>query len=97
MSDSTPIYRLSQQRAAARSQRIAQSLYGQIRLTVTYSPTGRADYRALAKRPTADWTERDVFAMGHEQFGTYPPDFHSALEYFELVAARLRWMPSERG
>lgn len=73
----------------------AASIYGQIRLTVTFEPNGRASYRALAKRPNDDWRELHVFAQGYESFGTYPPDFHAALEFFEIIAARLRWMPGE--
>lgn len=73
----------------------AQSLYGQIRLTVTFEPGGQASYRALAKRPQDDWKELHVFASGGEHFGAYPPDFHTALQCFALVAEGLRWMPGE--
>lgn len=96
MSDSSNVYRLSQARREARDQKAAMSQYGQLRLTVTFAPRGRADYRAMAKRPQDAWTELNVFAAGHERFGTYPPAFSAALEYFALVAEGLRWMPLER-
>lgn len=80
----------------------AQSLYGQIRLTVTFARSGlregsgyRADYRALAKRYSDDWRELNVFAQGTEKLTEYPADFHAALSVFEAVARGLRWMPGE--
>lgn len=96
MSNSSNVYRLSRDRKAQRERRAAQSLYGQIRLTVTFEPNGGASYRALAKRPQDDWRELNVFAQGRDVFGTYPPDFAAALEYFALVAEGLRWKPDER-
>ena len=80
----------------ARGQRQARSLYGQIRLTVTFEPTGRAHFRALAKKPDGTWSEHDVFAVGYDDFAAYPPTFGDALEMFALIAERLRWMPPAR-
>lgn len=90
MSDPT---RISRSRRVARERRQARSLYGQIRLTVTFEPSGRLSFRALAKRPEDDWRELNVFAQGADQCSEYPPSFDDALEVFESVAARLRWMP----
>lgn len=80
----------------------AVSNYGQIRLTVTYQlarlnagPGGRVDFRAMAKRPEASWTERDVFAAGSDRLTRYPPTFDDALAVFAETAALLRWMPRE--
>ena len=81
---------------AGSAQRAARSLYGQIRLTVTFEPSGRAHFRALAKRPNDDWRELNVFAVGYDDFDGYPPTFEDALEMFALVSERLRWMPHER-
>lgn len=96
MSDQSNIYRLSSERTAARQARAAQSLYGQIRLTVTFERSGRAAFRALAKRPTDGWREVNVFAAGYDDFREYPPTFEDALRHFSLVAEGLRWMPNER-
>lgn len=96
MSDTSNVTRLSRHRQAAKESRVARSLYGQIRLTVTFEPSGRAHFRALAKRPNDDWRELNVFAVGYDDFAEYPPTFEDALEMFSLIAERLRWMPHER-
>lgn len=95
MSESN-VTRISRARREQREKRAAQSNYGQIRLTVTFERSGRATYRALAKRPQDGWQEQHVFAQGSESFGEYPPQFHDALMLFASVAEGLRWMPSER-
>lgn len=87
------LYRDERERLQLRRER---SRYAQLRLTVTFGPGGRADYRAMTKAPHEAWDETRVFAVGHEKFGQYPPDFAAALEYFESVASRMRWLPSER-
>jgi hypothetical protein len=96
MSDELKARRAARRSRAGQEQRKAQSLYGQVRLTVTFEPSGRAHFRALAKRPTDDWRELNVFAMGYDDFASYPPTFEDALEMFSLIAERLRWMPHER-
>lgn len=96
MSDQN-VTRLSSKRKAAREQRRAQSNYGQIRLNVTFEPSGKAYFRAYAKRPTDGWQEQQCFAQGVDVFGEYPPDFHAALAMFAEIAQGLRWLPSERG
>lgn len=90
------VYRLSAARQSARERRAAQSLYGQIRLTVTFEKSGALSYRAMAKRYTDDWRELHVFAQGGDRLREYPADFATALEVFAAVAENLRWMPSER-
>lgn len=84
-------YRLSKKRQAEQMTRRAQSRYGQIRLTVTFTPTGRAYFRAMAKRPQDDWKEMHVFDTGYDDFAEYPPDFAAALMHFAAVAENLRW------
>lgn len=90
------VTRLSSSRRAARQRREAQSLYGQIRLTVTFEPTGALVYRAMAKRYTDGWRELNVFAQGGDRLAEYPADMATALEVFAQTAERLRWLPSER-
>lgn len=74
----------------------ARSDYGQIRLTVTFEPSGTVSYRALAKRPDDQWTEMAVFAAGKDDWPTYPPTFHDALSRLAVIAEGLRWLPGER-
>lgn len=90
------VTRLSKDRQAAKARRAAQSLYGQIRLTVTFEKSGSVSYRALAKRYTDDWRELNVFAQGADRLAEYPADFATALEVFASLAENLRWMPGER-
>lgn len=87
------VFPLPSKHRALKSDAPAGSHYGQIRLTVSFSPTGKLSYRALAKRPQDDWRELDCFAVGSDDYGDYPPSFHDALERFALVAQLLRWMP----
>lgn len=68
----------------------AQSIYGQIRLTVTFLPSGKVAYRMMCKAPEASWTEQAVVAAGEEIFPSYPPTFADALFYFSCVAEGLR-------
>lgn len=84
-------------RRRTKAEQIAQSNYGQIRLTVTFERQGGVTYRALAKRYSDDWRELNVFAQGGERLREYPADFACALEVFAMIAENLRWMPSERG
>lgn len=79
------------------NERRARSLYGQIRLTVTFERGGQVSYRALAKRPEDGWKEQHVFAAGAEPLGHYPPTFHDALSILSSIAESLRWLPTERG
>lgn len=95
MSDQN-VTRLSASRRAARETRLAQSLYGQIRLTVTFEPSGAVAYRAMAKRYTDDWRELHVFAQGADRLTAYPADMATALEVFARTAESLRWLPQER-
>lgn len=95
MSDSN-VTRISSSRRAQRERRKAQSLYGQIRLTVTFEASGAISYRAMAKPYDAGWQESRVFAQGAQRLDAYPEDFHGALDAFQQVAGLLRWMPSER-
>lgn len=75
------------------SERKAVSEYGYLRLTIHFTRTGRAYYRAYAKKPSAHWSERDLFALGAEDFVRYPPTFADALLYQSSVADGLRWLP----
>lgn len=89
---SDPIdYSLEERRRRRSSVPAAQSNYGQIRLTVTFEPNGRASFRALAKRPQDTWREQHVFHAGSDEFAVYPPTFDEALRFFSLVAEGLRW------
>lgn len=74
------------------AQRRAISQYGQIRLTVTFEPSGRLHYRALSKRPQDAWSEHQVFSTGFDEYGSYPPTFDDALGRFALVAEGIRWI-----
>lgn len=92
MSDPKPTPIRSRQRAAE-ARRQAQSRYGQVRLTVTFEPSGRLSYRAMAKRPEDDWKELHCFAQGSHHLDEYPPTFDDALEMFGELAGLLRWLP----
>jgi hypothetical protein len=96
MSDQDNVTPINRRKRTPPAQRAAQSLYGQIRLTVTFEPNGRAHWRALAKRPQDDWRELNVFSTGYEEFAEYPPTISDALEMFGLIAEHLRWQPEPR-
>lgn len=48
----------------SRSQRIAQSRYRQLRVTLTHEVSGRVSYRVHAKALNSAWSEQNLIAQG---------------------------------
>lgn len=57
----------------------AQSLYGQIKISVTFSASGEAIYRVHTKRYKDAWSEKALYATGRKDLRLYPKDLSMAL------------------
>lgn len=87
---STPIHdEVAKRRRIAEARKVAESAYGQVRLTVTFERGGRLSYRLMAKRPQDGWQEIHVVAQGTAMGREYPPTFDDALLTLAQVAARV--------
>lgn len=82
------LYDLSEEQ---RRREAAASRYGRLRVTVTFTSNGRADWRIMAKQFSDSWREQHTIAQGSERVGHYPADLDEAAAILGSIVERWRW------